>query len=152
MTEFFREVDLLEYRLDDSEMNYPTIYHLKGITSAEINARKLCRFFVHNDTAFEMSYTALEEDCHVIYVKKHKHEEGYDGGINYEGLLGIEVRKATEIGRREVIHYFDCPTHSDILGFATSDIIYIDSIEYQHTCFELDQDRMTYVMYVRPNI
>lgn len=144
--------DLLEYRLDDEEANYPTFFHLKGISPDEIHTRKLCEFFVYNDTVFVNSFTALEENCHVIYVKKDPVEEGYDYPIIYnDNELCIEVRKAKGIGKREIIHSFDCHSHSEALSFATSDIIYIEGVEYRHVSFEIDQDRRVYVMYVKPS-
>lgn len=143
------QINVLEYRLADSERNYPSIYHVSDIDSMEIFCRRNCEYFTLNGKVYENVGSAMEPTKYVIYLQEVSNEKPNPKAPILR-KLGVEVRLFSEDGVYRELDFLDCYTHQMVLGYLDNTYIYLGKTEYERTSAELDQDRRTFVMYVKP--
>lgn len=141
-------LDVLEYRLADEERGFPAIYYLTQGDLMEFFCRRNCDRFILNGKTYENVGGALEEDRYVIYLEPLA-KEAVDGNPASFRKLGIEVRLFSEIGERKEIEFLDCSNHVMVMAYLDNTYFYFEDAEYERVYAELDQDRRTYVLYVR---
>ncbi|MDP4159198.1 MAG: hypothetical protein Q8911_05455 [Bacillota bacterium] len=143
----------LEYRLFDEENGFPALYHYNSISKDEIVMRFLCDYFVKDGKVYEKTSNALEPPLHVIYVKPSLEEalttmkRPRTVGM---GFIVMEVREYRE-GAEEypLIQSLELSTLTDSALLGQCHYIMLQGVEWEQTSLEIDEDRQTYVLYVK---
>lgn len=134
---------VLEYRLIDGEFTRP-IYHFPFLSKVQIFTRRYCDYFILNGFVYENRGSYIEEDRYVIEVVESELENTPFYHLNRP--LGIEIR---DVDTFEEIHFYESGDELDLLSWLQSTYITINHQIYEQTSNEVDQDRNTYVMYVK---
>lgn len=137
---------VLEYRLVDGDLTRP-IYHFPFLSKVQIFTRRHCDYFILNGFVYENRGSYIEEDRYVIEVIESDLENTPFYTSNRP--LGIEIR---DVDTFEEIHFYGSGDESDLLSWLQSTYLTIDHQVYEQISNEVDQDRDTYVMYVKPYI
>ncbi|WP_088068489.1 hypothetical protein [Gottfriedia luciferensis] len=137
---------VLEYRLVDGDLTRP-IYHFPFLSKVQIFTRRYCDYFILNGFVYENRGSYIEEDRYVIEVIESDLENTPFYTSNRP--LGIEIR---DVDTFEEIHFYGSGDESDLLSWLQSTYLTIDHQVYEQISNEVDQDRDTYVMYVKPYI
>ncbi|WP_088014910.1 hypothetical protein [Gottfriedia acidiceleris] len=135
---------VLEYRLLDGELTRP-IYHFPFLSKVQIFTRRYCDYFILNGFVYENRGSYIEEDRYVIEVIESDMENTPFYPLNRP--LGIEIR---DVDTFDEIHFYESGDELDLLSWLQSTYITINHQIYEQTSNEVDQDRNTYVMYVKP--
>jgi hypothetical protein len=143
----------LEYRLFDEENSFPALYHYDSISKEEIVMRFLCDYFVKDGRVYEKTSNAIEPSLYVIYVKPSLDESTMSmkrpsrAGI---GFIVMEVREYQE-GSEEypLLQSLELSTLTDSALLGLSHYIMLEGVEWEQTSLEVDEDRQTYVLYVK---
>jgi len=135
---------VLEYRLLDGEATRP-IYHFPFLSKVQIFTRRYCDYFILNGFVYENRGSYIEEDRYVIEVIESDMENTPFYHLNRP--LGIEVR---DVDTFDEIHFYESGDELDLLSWLQSTYLTINHQIYEQTSNEVDQDRNTYVMYVKP--
>ena len=143
----------LEYRLFDAEKGYPALYNYKAIPPEEIVVRYLCDYFVKDGVVFEKTSNAIEPPLNVIYVKLAEDEIpipwNHRSSVGM-GFIVMEIREFRENSDEyPIIRNLEFNTLTEIAIYAQCNYIVLDGIEWEQTSLELDEDRQTYVLYVK---
>lgn len=137
---------VLEYRLVDGDLTRP-IYHFPFLSKVQIFTRRYCDYFILNGFVYENRGSYIEEDRYVIEVIESDLENTPFYTSNRP--LGIEIR---DVDTFEEIHFYGSGDESDLLSWLQSTYLTINHQVYEQISNEVDQDRDTYVMYVKPYI
>ncbi|MEH7348944.1 hypothetical protein [Gottfriedia acidiceleris] len=135
---------VLEYRLLDGESTRP-IYHFPFLSKVQIFTRRYCDYFILNGFVYENRGSYIEEDRYVIEVIESDMENTPFHHLNRP--LGIEIR---DVDSFDEIHFYESGDELDLLSWLQSTYITMNHQIYEQTSNEVDQDRNTYVMYVKP--
>jgi hypothetical protein len=143
----------LEYRLFDEKEGYPALFNYQTIPEEEIMVRFLCDYFIKDDTVFEKTSNAIEPPLYVIYVKFAEDETPIIKNPCSNVALGfivIEVREfSEEYDEYPIIKNLEFTSLTELAIFAQCNYIMLDGFEWEQTSLELDEDRHTYVLYVK---
>lgn len=134
---------VLEYRLLDGEFTRP-IYHFPFLSKVQIFTRRYCDYFILNGFVYENRGSYIEEDRYVIEVIESDMENTPFSHLTRP--LGIEIR---DVDTFDEIHFYESGDELDLLSWLQSTYITINHQIYEQTSNEVDQDRNTYVMYVK---
>ena len=134
---------VLEYRLIDGEIIRP-IYHFPFLSKVQIFTRRHCDYFILNGFVYENRGSFIEDDRYVIEVIESELENTPYYHLNRS--LGIEIR---DVDTFEEIYFYQSGDELDLLSWLQSTYITINNQLYEQTSNEVDQDRDTYVMYVK---
>ena len=143
----------LEYRLFDVENGYPALYHYNSISKDEIVARFLCDYFIKDGVVYEKTSNALESPLHVIYVKKANDEIAIP--MNRRSTVGMgfivmEIREYREDAKEyPIIQNLELSNLTDIAIVGQCNFLTLEGVEWEQTSLEVDEDRQTYVLYVK---
>lgn len=146
----------LEYRLFDEEKGFPALYHYDSIPKDEIVMRFLCDYLVKDGMVYEKTSNAIEMNLYVIYVKPANDETPVP--INRRSKVGMgfivmEIREYQE-GAKEypIIQNMELSTLTDIALIGQCNYLMLEGVEWEQTSLEADEDRQTYVLYVKRTI
>ncbi|MTH54575.1 hypothetical protein GKZ89_14315 [Bacillus mangrovi] len=139
---------VLEYRLNDPLNGYPAIYHFTDLDPIQIFCRRSCDYFVLEGKVYEVTSTALERDRFVIYLKKDEGEQPFKSAP-LDRPLGIEIRLYEEYSESKEFMYVSCFDHIEVFSRLDSTYLTLRGKEYERVSAEMDQDRLTYVLYVK---
>lgn len=138
---------LLEYRLRKSRDVFEPIYYYADIDLGEVLARRECEFFVKDGTTYKQLSSSIEEQLFVIYVEKY--EEAPPEHQQYKkGTTTLEVRELNARKDHPLITSMNFDNHFDILSMIGSVYTYFDGKEWERDSAEIDEDRLTYILYV----
>ncbi|WP_088042950.1 hypothetical protein [Bacillus sp. EAC] len=135
---------VLEYRLIDGDLIRP-IYHFPFLSKVQIFTRRHCDYFILNGFVYENRGSYIENDRYVIEVIGSEIEN--TPFYQVKRPIGIEIR---DVDTFEEIHFFESEDELDLYSWLQSTYITINNQIYEQTSNEVDQDRDTYVMYVKP--
>lgn len=135
---------VLEYRLIDGDLIRP-IYHFPFLSKVQIFTRRHCDYFILNGFVYENRGSYIENDRYVIEVIGSEVENS--PYYHIKRPIGIEIR---DVDTFEEIHFFESGDELDLYSWLQSSYITINNQIYEQTSNEVDQDRDTYVMYVKP--
>lgn len=146
-------MDQLEYRLYDEENGFPALYHYNSISKDEIVMRFLCDYFVKDGVVYEKTSNAIEPPLYIVYVKPSLNEVPMPmncPSTERIGFIVMEVREYRE-GSEEypLIQSLELSTLTDIALLGQCNYIMIEGVEWEQTSLEVDEDRQTYVLYVK---
>jgi len=143
----------LEYRLFDEEKGFPALYHYDSIPKDEIVMRFLCDYFVKDGVVYEKTSNAIEMTLYVIYVKLASDETPISMNRRSKvgmGLIVLEIREYREdVEKYPIIQNLELSTLTDIAIIGQCNYLTLEGIEWEQTSLELDEDRQTYVLYVK---
>ncbi|TGE31808.1 hypothetical protein [Desulfosporosinus sp. Sb-LF] len=143
----------LEYRLLDIENGYPALYHYNSIPRDEIVTRFLCDYFIKDGVVYEKTSNAIEPPLHVIYVKKATDEIPIP--MNRRSTVGMgfivmEIREYREDANEyPIIQNMELSDLTDIAIIGQCNYLTLEGVEWEQTSLEVDEDRQTYVLYVK---
>ncbi|WP_430509602.1 hypothetical protein [Gottfriedia solisilvae] len=137
---------VLEYRLLDGDFTRP-IYHFPFLSKVQIFTRRHCDYFILNGFVYENKGSYHEDDRYVIEVIESELEN--TPYYHLKRPLGIEIR---DVHSFDEIHFYESGDELDLFSWLQSTYITINGKVYEQTSNEVDQDRDTYVMYVKPFI
>lgn len=140
-------LSILEYRLNDETRNFPAIYHYTDISKHEIYCRRRCDYFIKEGVIYRKTSSLLEEDIFVIYVEKDLEEELFSHAPVYKQIT-LEIRLYND-EVSPLLYTYDLKTHENAFDFIGNDLLQIGRNEYEVTAAEIDEDRSTYVLYVK---
>lgn len=138
----------LEYRLYKGLHSFEPLFYYDSIELDQILTRRECEFFVKDGITYQQTSTAIEENLHLIYVKKVEESEKEKEIFNLNGKLTLEIR---EFNRREshpIIHKLEFDKHLEILSHIGSVYLYFKHQEWERDSAEIDEDRLVYVLYM----
>lgn len=146
-------MEKIEYRYLKEDESFEPLYHY-NLDEIEAATRKLCEFYVKENTVYQVVSIALEPTLTVIYVKHFDWNKKFVDERTYYGV-SIEIRKFSNYGDSPVIKVHENITHLEVLKYLQSDYIYIHLnekkyLEYKLMATEIDEERSTYVYYVEP--
>jgi hypothetical protein len=139
----------LEYRLDDENQNFPSLWYYADISTEEVTARMTCEYFVKAGETFVVTATAMEPDgTAVLYVKKENFPNDTTD-IHYSHI-GLEVRELRGRGST-LLEKKELWEHEEVLPTLHCDYLYIYQngkfLEFALDSREIDEDRKCYVYY-----
>lgn len=141
----------LEYRLLDEAADYPVLYAYDDIDSGEIAARFACDKFIKDGRVYEKTSAAIEPLIYVIYLQPAG-ESAASGAPEAAAGPGacIEIRQDWE-GENpgQLIEARTFTDAIDIILHLSGDYLYWLGDEWLKTMAVLDEDRRTYVAYVK---
>lgn len=143
----------LEYRLFDVENDYPALYHYDSIPKDEIVTRFLCDYFIKDGVVYEKTSNAIEQPLHVIYVKRANDEIPIP--MNRRSTVGtgfivMEVREYREDAKEyPIIQNLELSDLTDMAIIGQCNYLTLEGVEWEQTSLEIDEDRQTYVLYVK---
>lgn len=138
----------LEYRLNDERNHYPALFYYENLNKFEIYCRRICDYFIKEGKIYQKTSTLLEEDRFVIYVEEDTEEELFDEASVYQEIT-LEIRLYEEEDISPLIYTFDLRSHEAVLDIFGNDYLQIGRNEYEIITTEIDEDRSTYVLYVK---
>lgn len=140
----------MEYRLWKGHDQYIPLYFYENIELEQILARRECEFFVKNGVTYKQLSSAIEQDLYVIYVEIF--EENAPEILQEEKNKGIslEIRELNAMKNHPIVQIVSKENHLDILSMIGSSFLYVNHQEWQRDSAELDEDRLTYVLYGTP--
>ncbi|MDI6813206.1 MAG: hypothetical protein QMC95_13215 [Desulfitobacteriaceae bacterium] len=142
----------LEYRLDDAVQNYPALYHYRNISTDELTLRLLCDFYIKQNQVYEHTWSAVEEDVYVIYVTRSA-EENLTATLSSPAAIGsviLEVREFFEgQGDYPLIENKEFPAIQELIPYVLAGYRTIQGQVWETSTLEVDEDRSTYVLYVK---
>ena len=145
----------LEYRLFDEENGYPALYHYDSIPRDEIVTRFLCDYFIKDGVVYEKTSNAIEQPLHVIYVKRADDEIPIPIPMNRRSTVGmgfivLEVREYREDAKEyPIIQNLELSDLTDMAIIGQCNYLTLEGVEWEQTSLEVDEDRQTYVLYVK---
>lgn len=143
----------LEYRLFDVENGYPALYHYNSIPKDEIVTRFLCDYFIKDGAVYEKTSNAIEPPLHIIYVKKATDEIPVP--MNRRSTVGMgfivmEIREYREDAKEyPIIQNMELNNLAEIAIIGQCNYLMLEGVEWEQTSLEVDEDRQTYVLYVK---
>ncbi|HWO76755.1 MAG TPA: hypothetical protein VNM69_12770 [Bacillus sp. (in: firmicutes)] len=138
----------LEYREILGENEFTALYHYKNIELEQILARRECEFFVKEGVTYKQDSSAIEEDKHIIYVKKYNEEPKEKEDISAKDSIKLEIRELKSVNFHPVLESKYFTNHLDVLSYIGTIYIYLNGIEWERDSAEIDEDRLCYVLYV----
>jgi len=143
----------LEYRLFDEEKGFPALYHYDSIPKDEIVMRFLCDYLVKDGMVYEKTSNALEMTLYVIYVKLANDETPVSMNGRSKVGMGFNVMEIREY-RKDAKEYpliqnLELSTLTDIALIGQCNYLMLEGVEWEQTSLEVDEDRQTYVLYVK---
>jgi len=143
----------LEYRLFDEENDYPALYHYNSIPKDEIVVRFLCDYFIKDGVVYEKTSNAIEPPLHIIYVNKAndeipipKHHRSKVG----MGFIVMEIREYRDDALEyPILQNLELSNLMDIAIIGQCTYLTLEGVEWEQTSLEVDEDRQTYVLYVK---
>jgi hypothetical protein len=142
------KLQALEYRINDESENYPAICHYQALNKFEIYCRRICNYFIKDGKIYRKTSSLLEEELFVIYVEEDTEEELFDDALVYKQIT-LEIRLFDKDEYSPLIYTYDLNTHEDAFDLIGNDLLQIGKNEYQISVAEVDEDRSTYVLYVK---
>jgi len=143
----------LEYRLFDEEKGFPALYHYDSIPKDEIVMRFLCDYLVKDGAVYEKTSNAIEMTLYVIYVKLADDETPIPMNRHAKvgmGLIVLEIREYREDAQEyPIIQNLELSNLTDVALIGQCNYLMLEGIEWEQTSLELDEDRQTYVLYVK---
>jgi len=143
----------LEYRLFDEKKGFPALYHYDSISKDEIVMRFLCDYLVKDGVVYEKTSNVIEMTLFVIYVKLADDETPIPMNRQSKvgmGLIVMELREYREDAKEyPIIQNLELSTLTDIALIGQCNYLMIEGVEWEQTSLELDEDRQTYVLYVK---
>lgn len=141
----------LEYRILDEQKNYPALYHFESITKDEVIVRFLCDYLIKDGVVYEKTSNALEAPLYVIYVKLAQNEKpllNTRPSTLGRGSILLEIREFIEDALEyPIISNLEFDSLKDLALFAQCNYFMLDGFEWEKTSFEVDEDRLKYVVY-----
>lgn len=143
----------LEYRLFDEEKGFPALYHYDSIPKDEIVLRFLCDYMVKDGLVYEKTSNAIEMTLYIIYVKLVNDETSVPmnrGSKVGMGFIVMEIREYREDAKEyPIIQNLEMSTLTDIALIGQCNYLMLEGLEWEQTSLEVDEDRQTYVLYVK---
>jgi len=143
----------LEYRLFDEKKGFPALYHYDSISNDEIVMRFLCDYLVKDGVVYEKTSNAIEIPLYVIYVKLANDETPISMNRHSKvgmGFIVMEIREYREDAKEyPIIQNMELSTLTDTALLGQCNFLMLGGIEWEQTSLELDEDRQTYVLYVK---
>jgi len=143
----------LEYRLFDEAKGFPALYHYDSIPKDEIVMRFLCDYLVKDGVVYEKTSNAMEMPLYVIYVKHADDEIPIPVNRRSKGGLGfivMEIREYREDAEEyPIIQNIELSTLTDMALLGQCNYLMLEGVEWEQTSLEVDEDRQTYVLYVK---
>ncbi|HEY8910153.1 MAG TPA: hypothetical protein VIM51_07720 [Desulfosporosinus sp.] len=143
----------LEYRLFDEENGYPALCHYDSIPKDEIVTRFLCDYFIKDGVVYEKTSNAIEAPLHIIYVKVADDEMPISmSGCSKVGMgfIVMEIREYREDAQEyPIIQNLELSNLTDIAIIGQCNYLTLEGVEWEQTSLEVDEDRQTYVLYVK---
>ncbi|MGL4522742.1 MAG: hypothetical protein ACRCWQ_09355 [Bacilli bacterium] len=138
----------IKYRELVDETNYNELYRIPLCDFGETMVRRDANFFVFNQNVYEVESTAYEKSTVIIYVVKDD-ESTTIAHPRFYDELGIEVRLLDEAtGSSEALHFAPCPSQEHAAVLLGSDTFLSKEKHWTIDSYEVDQDRLLYVVYV----
>lgn len=135
---------VLEYRIIDGDTTRP-IYHFPFLSKVQIFIRRYCDYLILHGLVYENRGSYIENDRYVIEVVESEVEN--TTYLHTKRPLGIEIR---DVDSFEEIYFYQSDEELDLYSWLQSTYVTINNMVYEQTSNEVDQDRDTYVMYVKP--
>lgn len=146
-------MEKLEYRLLDEAKGYPSLYHYPSIPKEEVVVRFLCDYLIKDGVVYEKTSNAVEASLYVIYVKVAKEEKPIPSSRRTKvgmGFIVMEVRLFSEdASEYPIIANLEFNNLIELALLAQCNYLMLDAQEWEQTSFEVDEDRQTYVLYVK---
>ncbi|WP_335871898.1 hypothetical protein [Bacillus sp. 2205SS5-2] len=139
---------ILEYRLMKSHENFEPLYHYEQIELEQILARRECEFFIKEGITYQQISSAIEDDITIIYVKKYE-EDPFENVGTEEGIF-LEYRELNNRKDHPLIKKEVHSWHLEILHVIGTVYHYLENMEWERDSAEIDEDRRTYVLYMKP--
>lgn len=142
----------LEYRLDNAAEKYPAIYHYRNIPLDELTLRLLCDFYVKQNTVYEHTWSAVEDEVYVIYVTPSRQENLAATLTDAQsiGFVLLEVRQLAEDEEEyPLLETIEFPTIQQLTPYILAGYRTIQNKVWETSSLEVDEDRRTYVLYVK---
>ncbi|MEI5908379.1 hypothetical protein WAK64_15110 [Bacillus spongiae] len=139
---------ILEYRLLKAHESFESLYYYNSIEFEEILARRECEFFVKDGITYQQTSSAIEANETIIYVKKYEQSE--PDRIENEKAISLEYREFNARKDHPIIKKERHSFHLDVLHKIGAVYHYIEAVEWERDSAEIDEDRMTYVLYLTP--
>ena len=146
-------MEQIEYRLLRNNDEFEPLYHY-DVEEVEAAARKMCEFYIKDNTTYQVVSIAKEPRLTAIYVKEFSNNDQYKDEKNYVHVT-LEIRKFVSKYESPLIKVLENTNHLEVLRHLQSDFIYIPMdgkkyLEYKLTATEIDEGRNTYVYYCQP--
>ncbi|WP_394191140.1 hypothetical protein [Paenisporosarcina quisquiliarum] len=138
----------LEYRLYKGLHSFEPLFHYDSIELDQILTRRECEFFVKDGITYQQTSSAIEENLHLIYVKKVEESEKEKEVFNLNGRLTLEIREFNLRENHPIIQKHEFDQHLEILSQIGSVYLYFDQMEWERDSAEIDEDRLVYVLYM----
>lgn len=138
----------IEYRLNDPKKNYPALYHLENIPVLEIYSRRNTDYFILDRKVYEQISSLIEENCMVVYLQECLDEIPFEKETTHN-QLGIELRLYNERAGHPMIDFLFCQNHEELSPYLHTTYVLLQGEEYEVISSETDQDRKTFVTYLR---
>lgn len=142
----------LEYRLLDEKNDYPVVCFYDAISEHEVMARFACDFFIRGGVIYEKTSCAVEPQAYVIYV--------LESGPANSALVMHSANKGVRLEFRQdekcqspglLMQTYGYDSYIELILHLQSDYCYWQGAEWQKSSTVIDEDRMAYVYYARPN-
>ncbi|MBB6443914.1 hypothetical protein [Bacillus benzoevorans] len=140
-------LSILEYRLNDETKNYPAIYQYMDLNKTEIYCRRRCDYFIKEGIIYRKTSSLMEDNRFVIYVEEDTEEELFYHAPIYKQIT-LEIRFQHEEDS-PLLYTYDLNSHEEAFDFIGNEFLQIGRNEYEVTAAEIDEDRSTYVLYVK---
>lgn len=142
----------LEYRLLDTDDNYPLLYYYENMDHTEIATRLACDYFVKDSVTYEKTSGAKGIDAYIIYLQKTEEQNNsLPQPRIISNKLCLELRQFIENSSYyPEVAVFELKDNLDALLYLQSDFHYWLGQEWQKTSAELDEDRKVYIIYASP--
>ncbi|KUP05749.1 hypothetical protein Q73_10635 [Bacillus coahuilensis m2-6] len=138
---------ILEYRLLKGE-EFTPIYYYDDIEMEQILARRECEFFVKNGVTYKQTSSAIEDQVNLIYVEVF--EEAPFEIQPGQGGIQLEFREYNPRKNHPLLKVEQFSFHLNVLHKIGAVYHFIDDVEWERDSAEIDEDRMTYVLYLTP--
>jgi hypothetical protein len=142
----------LEYRLLDEKNDYPVVCFYDTISEHEVMARFACDFFIRGGVIYEKTSCAVEPQAYVIYA--------LESGPANSALVMRNANKGVRLEFRQdekcqfpglLMQTYEYDSYIELILHLQSDYCYWQGAEWQKSSAVIDEDRMAYVYYARPN-
>lgn len=138
-----KTIPTLVYRMNDSGIHYPTLYHFKSLPFIEIMVRKACDYLVLEGMTYKKTSDALEQDGHVMYFSyNHDFSALEDDGRRDDR---IEFR---DYYSKELLYLHAEQDYEELFAILYNDYLPFEGEEKVRMALQLDEDRHCYVLYV----
>ncbi|MGL4820827.1 MAG: hypothetical protein ACRC5C_12725 [Bacilli bacterium] len=142
-------IPAIHYVLTDELRRETILYTIPNCSFDEISVRKNADYFVYEGKYYAVDAVGLSDTHHLIYVS-YENDDSALPDTRYWQQLGLELRRVDRFGdAHQLIKFIACDDQAMVLSIINNDHLYLGDTWYERSSFEVDQDRLTYVLYVK---